>query len=86
MTDRLTLEFTVEPFVPAEPGPHVTASIDAARSVANEPIDVGPFGTTATGSKAEVLEMTNLVLEAAFSNGASRVSFQITTDPTKDEQ
>jgi hypothetical protein len=26
----LDLEFTVEPFLPAQPGPHVTAPIDAA--------------------------------------------------------
>ena len=41
----LTVEFTVEPFVAGEPGPHVQAAIEAARR-SGLAVDVGPFGTS----------------------------------------
>ena len=44
----LTVEFTVEPFVAGEPGPHVQAAIEAARR-SGLAVDVGPFGTSVSG-------------------------------------
>ncbi|MEZ5341907.1 MAG: thiamine-binding protein [Acidimicrobiales bacterium] len=77
--DTLAFEFTVEPFVPANPGPHVLAAQDAAQSIAEHGgiVDIGPFGTTATGASSEVLVAVTAALEAAFANGADRVSLQI---------
>ena len=80
MTDRAVLEFTVEPFVPAKPGPHVTASIDAARGTAID-VDVGPFGTTVTAKTSNIADIARAVVDAALSNGASRVSLQVGTGP-----
>ena len=79
MTDEARLEFTIEPFVPANPGPHVTASIEVAETMAAS-VDVGPFGTTANGPAEHMGAIAAAVIDAAVSNGASRVSLQITVD------
>ena len=79
MSERVTLEFTIEPFTPAQPGPHVVASIDAARATASQ-VDVGPFGTSAVASADEIAETTRAVVAAALANGATRISMQISTD------
>lgn len=84
MTDNAVLEFTVEPFVPANPGPHVLASIEAARETATS-VEVGPFGTTATGDTSEIATIAQQVIAAALANGASRVSLQISTGQTGDD-
>ena len=78
-TEAATLEFTIEPFVPARPGPHVTASIAAAESIATS-VEVGPFGTTASGPVGQIGVIAAAVIDAAMSNGASRVSLQVTVD------
>ncbi len=85
MSEEAMLEFTVEPFVPDKPGPHVTASIDAARATAAE-VEVGPFGTTARGAASEIAGITQAVVEAALSNGATRVSLQVSVDITQSEE
>lgn len=77
---HVTLEFTVEPFVESNPGPHVQAAIAAASSDPELNVDVGPFGTVVAGNDDSVLATTQKILAAAFANGASRVSLQLTTD------
>ena len=44
----LSVEFTVEPFVDGEPGPHVQAAVDAAQASGLDTM-FGPFGTTMWG-------------------------------------
>jgi uncharacterized protein YqgV (UPF0045/DUF77 family) len=73
---RLELEFTVEPFVPARPGPHVTAAIEAAEGLGLE-VDVGPFGTTVRGPAAAVLDGAGRIVREAMRHGATRVSLQV---------
>ncbi len=82
MTERLILEFTVEPFVDDALGPHVEAAIEAARAAsdATVAVDVGPFGTTVRGPRDAVLATSDAAVRAAMSNGATRVSLQITTE------
>jgi uncharacterized protein YqgV (UPF0045/DUF77 family) len=77
-----TLEFTIEPFVPAKPGPHVTESIAAAESIAGS-VEVGPFGTTVSAPVEEIGTIAAAVIDAAMLNGASRVSLQVSIDPTR---
>lgn len=84
MTDHVTLEFTVEPFVPTEPGPHVLASIETARRRGLD-VDVGPFGTTAAGTAEDIADAAKAVITAALANGATRISLQISTQPTEPE-
>ncbi len=77
---NIKLEFTVEPFVDSKPGPHVKAAIAAASTDPELVVDVGPFGTIVDGERDRVLSITQEILTAAFSTGASRVSLQLTAD------
>ena len=69
-------EFTVEPFVDANPGPHVLAAIEEVRSRGFE-AEIGPFGTAITGDAAAVTEAIAAMLEATRAAGATRVALQI---------
>jgi uncharacterized protein YqgV (UPF0045/DUF77 family) len=73
---RVRLEFTVEPFADAAPGPHVRAAV-AAVEAAGLPTDFGPFSTEATGELATVAGAVAGLLEAAFAAGASRVTLHV---------
>jgi uncharacterized protein YqgV (UPF0045/DUF77 family) len=75
----LTAEFTVEPFVVGEPGPHVRAAIEAARR-SGLAVDVGPFGTSVSGDDDQVLDAVDAVVRAAVAAGATRVSLQLARD------
>jgi len=72
----LTVEFTVEPFVEGDPGPHVRAAVEAAER-SGLAVDVGPFGTTVTGDDGTVLDVVDAVVRAAVAAGATRVSLQV---------
>jgi uncharacterized protein YqgV (UPF0045/DUF77 family) len=72
----LVVEFTIEPFVEGEPGPHVRAAVEAAER-SGLSVDFGPFGTTVTGDDAAVLDAVDGLLRAATAAGASRVSLQL---------
>jgi uncharacterized protein YqgV (UPF0045/DUF77 family) len=72
----LTVEFTVEPFTDASPGPHVQAAVHAAeeRGLVAE---FGPFGTKVEGDDALVLSAVDAIVRAAVHAGATRMSLQI---------
>jgi uncharacterized protein YqgV (UPF0045/DUF77 family) len=72
----LTVEFTIEPFVPGEPGPHVQAAVEAAER-SGLAVDFGPFGTTVAGSDEAVLAAVDRILRAAVAAGATRISLQV---------
>lgn len=72
----LEVEFTIEPFVAGEPGPHVRAAIEAAEQ-AGVAVDVGPFGTTVSGDDDAVLGAVDRLLRAATAAGATRISLQV---------
>ena len=69
-------EFTVEPFVDGNPGPHVTAAIEAATE-AGAQVSVGPFGSEVAGSAAVVLSAIDALMRAAMEAGATRVTVQL---------
>ncbi|MGH9304015.1 MAG: thiamine-binding protein [Acidimicrobiales bacterium] len=75
----LELEFTVEPFDPGAPGPHVEAALRAARAAGGE-LRVGPFGTLLRAEQDEVLEALAGVVRAAIDAGATRVTLQVAAD------
>jgi len=89
-----TAEFTIEPFVDGAPGPHVQAAIAVAEEAGLEvevgpfgtsvtlEVEVGPFGTSVTGETPAVVSTVDAVLRAAVEHGATRVSLQLTVDPT----
>jgi uncharacterized protein YqgV (UPF0045/DUF77 family) len=72
----LTVEFTIEPFVPGEPGPHVQAAVEAAER-SGLAVDFGPFGTAVTGEDEAVLTAVDRIVRAAVAAGATRVSLQV---------
>jgi uncharacterized protein YqgV (UPF0045/DUF77 family) len=73
----LVVEFTIEPFVEGEPGPHVRAAVEAAER-SGLAVDFGPFGTTVSGGSDEgLLAAVDGILRAAMAAGASRVSLQV---------
>ena len=73
---NITAEFTIEPFADGAPGPHVRAAIEVAES-AGLVVDVGPFGTSVSGSADEVLTTVSDLTRAAVDHGATRVSLQL---------
>jgi len=74
----LKAEFTVEPFHPGEPGPHVQAALDAA-TAAGLAVEFGPFGSVVEGDDELVVETLGAVLRSSVANGATRVSVQVVT-------
>jgi uncharacterized protein YqgV (UPF0045/DUF77 family) len=72
----LTVEFTIEPFVPGEPGPHVRAAVEAAER-SGLAVDFGPFGTAVTGDDEALLAAVDRILRAAVAAGATRISLQV---------
>ena len=72
----LQVEFTVEPFVEASPGPHVRAAVEAAES-AGLTVEFGPFGTAVSGDDAVVLDAIDAIVRAAIGAGATRLSLQL---------
>jgi uncharacterized protein YqgV (UPF0045/DUF77 family) len=73
----LRVEFTVEPFVDGEPGPHVLAAVEAARAHGFD-VDFGPFGSGVTGDAVAILDAVDDIVRASVSAGATRVSVQVT--------
>jgi hypothetical protein len=69
----LTLEFTIEPFVPGQPGPHVLQAVAAAEALGAQ-VDFGPFGSSCTVPTARAHEVASAVIAAAFANGATHIS------------
>ena len=69
----LLLEFTIEPFVEGEPGPHVISAVEAAQALGFE-IDFGPFGSSCSVPASDAGEVVKAVVDAAFANGATHVS------------
>jgi|TARA_B100000959_G_scaffold229379_2_gene245050 uncharacterized protein YqgV (UPF0045/DUF77 family) len=73
---QMIAEFTIEPFVEGDPGPHVLAAIQVAES-AGLTVEVGPFGTAVSGDPETILSTVEGILRAAVANGANRVSLQL---------
>ncbi len=73
------VEFTVEPFVEGQPGPHVTASVDAVSALGVE-VDMGPFGSSCTVDDDRIGEIIGAIVQAAVVHGASHVNVDITRE------
>ena len=56
----LVVEFTIEPFVEGQPGPHVRAAVEAAGG-SGLVVDFGPFGTTVSGEDDAVLSAVDAI-------------------------
>ena len=69
----LTLEFTIEPFVEGQPGPHVLSAVAAVEDLGLE-VEFGPFGSACPVTDERVSEVAAAVFGAAFANGATHVT------------
>jgi 8-oxo-dGTP pyrophosphatase MutT (NUDIX family)/uncharacterized protein YqgV (UPF0045/DUF77 family) len=70
------VEFTIEPFVEGQPGPHVTAAIDAARALGHD-VEVGPFGSGCVVPADRTADVVAAVVRAAVDNGADHVNIDV---------
>jgi hypothetical protein len=73
MRPVLTLEFTIEPFVEGQPGPHVLLAVAAVETL-GATVEFGPFGSTCTVPIDRAGEFAQAIIAAAFANGATHVS------------
>lgn len=73
------LEILVEPFREDQPGPHVTAAVDAFEA-AGLTVEMGPFASTVDGALDAVIDALGAALKMSFSSGADsiRVSLERT--------
>ena len=81
---NLRAEFTTEPFEgEGEPPAHALAARDCLRTAGLEP-DFGPLGTSISGDRDAILPALASVLDTALSNGAHRITLQVTVEGTED--
>jgi hypothetical protein len=73
------LEFTVEPFVEGQPGPHVEAAVEAA-TAAGADVDFGPFSSRCRVADELMPDVVAAVTRAAFAHGATHVSLHVTAE------
>lgn len=72
----LVVEFTVEPFVEGQPGPHVTKAV-AAVEQHGLTVDFGPFGSTFVVDSERMPQMIADMMRAAYANGATFVNVSV---------
>ncbi len=70
------IEFTVEPFVDGQPGPHVLFAIEAVEH-RGVPVDVGPFSTIADVGVDAVAETVADLVQAALDHGATGLTVRL---------
>ena len=72
----LVIEFTIEPFVEGQPGPHVTQAV-AAVEQHGITVEFGPFGSTFTVNDDLMPAVVADMMRAAYANGATFVSVSV---------
>ncbi len=72
----LRLEFTIEPFVDGQPGPHVLAGVAAAEAL-GATVEFGPFGSSCTVDDTQAGTMLAAVVDAAVANGATAITIEL---------
>lgn len=77
----LDLEFTIEPFVEGNPGPHVRRAIGRVEALAVS-VEMGPFGSGCSASADTMPEIVAAIVHEAFANGATHVSLHVSARST----
>lgn len=72
----LRVEFTIEPFVEGQPGPHVLEAVAAVESLGLS-VEFGPFSSSFTAEAAAVADAVSALLEQAYAHGATHVALHI---------
>ena len=70
------IEFTIEPFVDGQPGPHVLAAWQAIEAYGCELV-AGPFSSTVDVPAGQAHDVVSDIVQASFANGATRVAVQV---------
>lgn len=70
------VEFTVEPFVEGQPGPHVTGAVGAVETHGLK-VDFGPFGSSFNVDVSVMPTVVADMMRAAYANGATFVSVSV---------
>jgi len=70
------LEFTIEPFVEGEPGPHVRAAVAAVEALGVE-VEFGPFGSACRAPAAAMPSIVASIVTAALEHGATHVTLDL---------
>jgi isopentenyldiphosphate isomerase len=70
------VEFTIEPFVEAEPGAHVTAPAEALRGLGIE-VEVGPFGSGCTVPDRHIGDVVATITRIAVEHGATHINIDV---------
>lgn len=70
------LDFTIEPFVDGQPGPHVTAPV-AALEALGVGVEFGAFGSSCRAEAERIPELVAELIRVAYANGATRVTIEI---------
>lgn len=70
------LEILVQPFKENDPGPHVTAVVDAAISAGLE-VDMGPFASVVESDLASLIDGAAAMLRAGFAAGATSIQLRV---------
>jgi uncharacterized protein YqgV (UPF0045/DUF77 family) len=78
------VEFTIEPFVEGNPGPHVRAAVAAVEAL-GATVDFGPFGSTCQTPAAAMPDIVAAIVGAAFANGATHVSLHASAHEIADD-
>ena len=76
----LELEFTIEPFVEGQPGPHVLAAVAAVEALGAS-VDFGPFGSTCRADDVTMPGVVAAIVAEAFGHGATHLSLHLTAEP-----
>lgn len=79
----LTLEFTIEPFVEGQPGPHVLSAVAAVEQLGYR-VEFGPFGSSCSVPEDRAEVVAAAIFREAFANGASFVSLSAERAPGDD--
>lgn len=72
----LRVEFTIEPFVDGQPGPHVLEAVAAVEALGLT-VDFGPFSSSFTAEAGAVSDAVSALLGRAYDHGATHVSLHI---------
>ncbi len=72
----IRVEFTVEPFVEGQPGPHVLAAVEAARG-AGVTVEFGPFASEFEADDRVAFAAVSALVEGAYANGATHVNIHL---------
>jgi uncharacterized protein YqgV (UPF0045/DUF77 family) len=70
------VEFTIEPFVEANPGEHVTAPVEALQAMGLD-VEVGPFGSGCDVPAEQIGDVVGLIVRVAVEHGATHVNVDV---------